>query len=1007
MKKLIFLFVLFPVLIFGQSGNYDNIHFSGLVPSVTTNKAYANPAHHFYWNGVRMDTIYPETDPYSFHKADSNTVKNAITLTYLNSQLTLKANISDSLKRVYDSLTNIYTQGQVDGLLGAKQNVSDTSAKDATRYWVGLQGFLTAFSETDPVWLSDSSGYYKKTTVDNRFAPISHTQAISTVTSLQDSLMAHYTKTQIDNFFSGAVVESGYNKSTWDALVTFPGFGTSHSTVPYGDTVAVHNTRLKKLEGDSTDWNTAYGWGQWHDTLVTRIYQGTGILVTGSAPSYTIKADTALVETKALATSQLATKLNRLNAISDGYVPYQSASAHAFVNSPFYTDGTNVSIGTPTIDKLLSLYGANAKIRLQHNAYDLGELGLEFSHRLTGADYTKAAIVSVADNILQYGRSDLCFVLNDVAGANNYDKSTDTKLFIKNNGQIGIRTITPTTGYMLDVNAIDGGAYIHTASAVAGTHYGINIQATGAATTNIAGYFNATGATNNYGLIVENGNVGIGTVAPYYKGDIAGDFRVQGTYSLGLGGTTGAYTDRFYSPSSGIISTGSQLQSTLATGTPPLAVTSTTVNANLNAGLLDGQHGTYWRDYRWISTNQEYGSDDLNDCINGGIGIWGVTTLNRPSGIQYGTILNFVGAGGVDYNGVNNWLNQIAIATGGEMFTRTKINADAWGGWSHHWTDVNDGTGSGLDADLLDGHHWADVPVITGKVNIADSNKTITGNYVTRKRLDSIAALKRNLNNHDSLSTLDEKSYNSLTDKPTIPTIGGSNTQVQYNNSGAFAGSVDFVWNNTNKALTVNTTDPLIMGTSPNDGVKVFEAPGNGIVRMGVYGSDGIGSFITFDSWGSSNGAEKMTLSSDSIKALGIYTTTVGATNKPLFVDNTGLTGTQTPYTINDSITLWHGMHKYQSDVFLGDDQIITLPGGIWGNGTISANYGDTFASFHFNCASIVTLHSISTSDVASTDTDGKLCVYSGGSGYVKIKNRLGFATYLLIDINYSVDYCY
>ena len=33
--------------------------------------------------------------------------------------------------------------------------------------------------------------------------------------------------------------------------------------------------------------------------------------------------------------------------------------------------------------------------------------------------------------------------------------------------------------------------------------------------------------------------------------------------------------------------------------------------------------------------------------------------------------------------------------------------------------------------------------------------------------------LKRNLNNHDSLSTLDEKSYNSLTDKPTIPT--GSN----------------------------------------------------------------------------------------------------------------------------------------------------------------------------------------------------------------------------------------
>lgn len=37
-----------------------------------------------------------------------------------------------------------------------------------------------------------------------------------------------------------------------------------------------------------------------------------------------------------------------------------------------------------------------------------------------------------------------------------------------------------------------------------------------------------------------------------------------------------------------------QLVSTLAIGTSPLAVTSTTVNTNLNADLLDGQHGAYF-----------------------------------------------------------------------------------------------------------------------------------------------------------------------------------------------------------------------------------------------------------------------------------------------------------------------------------------------------------------------------------------------------------------------------
>ena len=83
-------------------------------------------------------------------------------------------------------------------------------------------------------------------------------------------------------------------------------------------------------------------------------------------------------------------------------------------------------------------------------------------------------------------------------------------------------------------------------------------------------------------------------------------------------------------------------------------------------------------------------------------------------------------------------------------------------------TSISQGTGMLFSVNPL---------VTTGTIGIDTAkvmlfNDTLSaGKITTKKALIDGLALKRNLNNHDSLSTLDEKSYNSLSDKPTAWTI--------------------------------------------------------------------------------------------------------------------------------------------------------------------------------------------------------------------------------------------
>lgn len=178
--------------------------------------------------------------------------------------------------------------------------------------------------------------------------------------------------------------------------------------------------------------------------------------------------------------------------------------------------------------------------------------------------------------------------------------------------------------------------------------------------------------------------------------------------------------------------------------------------------------------------------------------------------------------------------------------------------------------------------------------------------------------------------------------------------------------------------------------------------------------SFGIGYFnvAASNDWYPTAGTPAIKLTYDgTLSVLAAYTTTVGVTNKPLFIDDAGLIGTQTPFTINDSVTIWHGMHKYQSEVTLDDDQTITFFAEASGNGTIYAHScggtpGYAFASFDFTNLGVVNLHSIST-NAAAADTDAKLDLYFDDYHHLIIKNRLGAVAKLIIDINYETDICY
>ena len=148
--------------------------------------------------------------------------------------------------------------------------------------------------------------------------------------------------------------------------------------------------------------------------------------------------------------------------------------------------------------------------------------------------------------------------------------------------------------------------------------------------------------------------------------------------------------------------------SNVAQGTAPLTVSSTTVCTNLNADLVDGLHestivhgggnvsASVSAPVTWSSTHSSQYKSGFWD-INGASWTpdtgwwWGITLAHASNSSSY------------LYGG------QLAIRNdaGHDVFVRHLSGgaSPAAGPWHRIWTSGSDGSGSGLDADLLDGYH--------------------------------------------------------------------------------------------------------------------------------------------------------------------------------------------------------------------------------------------------------------------------------------------------------------
>lgn len=146
---------------------------------------------------------------------------------------------------------------------------------------------------------------------------------------------------------------------------------------------------------------------------------------------------------------------------------------------------------------------------------------------------------------------------------------------------------------------------------------------------------------------------------------------------------------------SGIKTFSTQQKFTVATGTSPFTVSSTTVVGNLNADMVDGYHSSkLFRSFGGVSIDFNF-SDDNNN--NGLYYLHSSYTQSNKNGITYGSLMNFSSS-------ASSW--QIISGSDARLYYRNRWWSGGGGAWSA-WKTI------AYTSDIKDpaNYYWANVRV--------------------------------------------------------------------------------------------------------------------------------------------------------------------------------------------------------------------------------------------------------------------------------------------------------
>lgn len=143
-------------------------------------------------------------------------------------------------------------------------------------------------------------------------------------------------------------------------------------------------------------------------------------------------------------TGDISAGTAKLSDLTDGYLPYHLSDALGLGNSPIFTDGTNVGIGTITPDNLFSIYKEGTTVGEIYQSIISGDTGsaeggaLAFGNRFsTGGNRVWSKI---------YGYSNIEGSGGEIrlATSNNDTGVMADRLVIDNSGNVGINKTTPS-----------------------------------------------------------------------------------------------------------------------------------------------------------------------------------------------------------------------------------------------------------------------------------------------------------------------------------------------------------------------------------------------------------------------------------------------------------------------------------------------------------------------------------------------------------------------------------